>query len=293
MSQTTAPRLGRGLASLIPQSVFEADQEQHQSRVRTVPLDEIEPNPEQPRTEFDEQAIASLANSIRQHGLLSPVLARRENGRYILISGERRWRASALAGLSEIPVIVHTTESDAEILELALVENLQRADLNPIEEAAGYQRLIDTFGYTQQGVAKRIGKNRSTVANALRLLKLPSFVLDLLRGRSISAGHARALLPLADKSNELRELLSRITEQQLSVRETEKWASRLAKSNARKTRRCSSLTARYSYATTLLKNHLQTAIRIRPRASGGGQVVIEFSDDEHLDDLLERIRANL
>ena len=174
--------LGRGFASLIPDSALDVDVLENERRdLRTVPIDEIDPNPEQPREVFQPEELDSLAASIKNHGVMTPLLVRREEGRYVLIAGERRLRAAGLAGLTEVPVMVRELAEESDPLELALVENLQRADLDPIEAAKGYQRLQQTYGYTQDEVSKRVGKERSTIANALRLLQLPDFVLHALR----------------------------------------------------------------------------------------------------------------
>ena len=214
--------LGRGLASLIPDSALDVDVLENDRReLRTVPIDEIDANPEQPREVFNPTELDALAASIKNHGVMSPLWVRREEGRYILIAGERRLRAAGLAGLSEVPVLVRDLTDASDSLELALVENLQRSDLDPIESAKGYQRLQEVYGYTQEEVAQKVGKERSTVANALRLLKLPEWVLHTLREGQISAGHARALLPLAGDEPELRRLLGQIIARELSVRRVE------------------------------------------------------------------------
>ena len=198
MSRNAKKGLGRGLAALIPDSALDGDALQSSgSQHRIVPLDEIKPNPEQPRTVFATEALGSLASSIKIHGVLQPLVVRRVDGRYVLIAGERRLRAAALAGLSEVPVLVREANDGSEQLELALVENLQRTDLDPVESALGFQRLMRDYAYTQEDVARKVGKDRSTVANGIRLLKLPDFALAALREGKISAGHARALLPVS------------------------------------------------------------------------------------------------
>jgi ParB family chromosome partitioning protein len=197
--------LGRGLASLIPDSALDPvpfpERTAPRSALRTVPIAEIRANPEQPRRSFEPGELQALADSVRAHGVLAPLICRREDGYYVLIAGERRLRAAALAGLAEVPVIVRDAHDAGVQLELALVENLQRVDLDPIEAARGYARLSDTYGYTQDEIASRVGKDRSTVANAVRLLKLPEGVLDELRAGRISAGHARAMLPISSFSS--------------------------------------------------------------------------------------------
>jgi ParB family transcriptional regulator, chromosome partitioning protein len=284
--------LGRGLASLIPDSALELDGESGPSRaLRQVPIDELDANPEQPRECFDPAELDALAQSIRTHGIMSPLLVRREEGRYILIAGERRLRAAALAGLTEVPVWVREVESAADSLELALVENLQRSDLDPIEAARGYQRLKEVYGYTQEEVARKVAKDRSTVANAMRLLKLPEFALKSLRDGQISAGHARALLPLAGDESDLKQTLARIVVRDLNVRKTEKLVAELTRVDAttramRRTRVEQTLT----FATKVITRALKTAVEIKPRKRGGGRIVIQYADGEELDRLIDHLR---
>ncbi|MBW2254510.1 MAG: ParB/RepB/Spo0J family partition protein, partial [Deltaproteobacteria bacterium] len=175
------------LASLVPDSVFNPDRNGASGSLRRVPVEAIRPNPEQPRRTFDPSELQGLVDSIRENGLLSPLLVREEEGKYYLIAGERRLRAAARAGLSEVPVILREAAHPSQQLELALVENLQRTDLDPVEAAQGYARLVRVFGHTQAEVAKRVGRDRSTVANAIRLLDLPGFALDALKQGHITA----------------------------------------------------------------------------------------------------------
>ena len=291
MSSATRRGLGRGLASLIPDSAFDAEEGNHSGTpFRMVPIDEIVPNPEQPRRTFDREALEDLASSLKRHGVLSPLVARKHEGRYILIAGERRLRAAGLAGLHEVPVVVRDAEAPAEQLELALVENLQRADLDPIESALGYERLVQLYGYTQEEVATRVGKNRATVANALRLLKLPEFVQLAVRDGRLTAGHARALVPVEDE-DQLRELVARILAQQLSVRATERLVATatrrdpvIAQGEARRRERT------YDYATRLLSEALRTSVQIRPLKKGGGRIVIDYAGAEDLERLITQLR---
>jgi len=284
--------LGRGLASLIPDSALGGRAHGgDRARVRLVPLDEIQPNPEQPREVFHPDELESLADSIRHHGVLSPLVVRKRGGVYVLIAGERRLRASGLAGLTEVPVLVREADSGREQLELALVENLQRADLDPIEAARGFERLIREFGLTQAEVAGRVGKNRATVANALRLLKLPQFVLTAIRNGQISAGHARALIPITPV-DELRALLAKVIAQRLSVRATEQIVARITKtpSVVRATERQRRDQA-FEYATQLLTEALHTSVAIRPLKNGGGRIVIDYADAEDLERLIGQLRG--
>lgn len=283
--------LGRGLASLIPDSALDVDKlPADRAALRIVPLDEIRANPEQPRERFDREDLDALAQSIRTHGVLSPLVVRRQEGRYILIAGERRFRAAGLAGLHEVPVVVRDAETPAEQLELALVENLQRSDLDPIEEGRGYQRLIDDFAYTQEEVALKVGKNRSTVANAVRLLKLPDFGQQALREGRISAGHARAMLPLDD--NDLRRVLAKVIAQGLSVRQTERLVSDLTRTVVARAKQAKNRAKTLDYATRLLRDSLRTSVEIKPLKKGGGRILIDYADAEDLERLIQQLRAD-
>ena len=216
---------------------------------------------------------------------------RRAEGRYILIAGERRLRAAALAGLREVPVVVRDATTPREQLELALIENLQRADLDPIEAAKGYDRLLKEIKLTHDEVARRVGKERVTVTNAVRLLKLPEFVLAAVRDGRLSAGHARALVPLADSQEDLRLAVSRVLGQQLSVRATEKLVASLAASpkpvrtadRERKERA-------YEQVARLLTESMQTSVTLKPKENGSGQILISYGDHEELDRLVQRLR---
>lgn len=291
-TQRGARGLGRGLSSLIPDSALDLGVvPPDRGAPRTVPIDEVRPNPEQPRVVFDDVKLAELAASIRRHGLLSPLVTRRHDGRYVLLAGERRLRAAALAGLTEVPVVVRDADDPGLQLELALVENLQRTDLDPVESARGFQRLSDVYGYTQEQVAEAIGKDRATVANAIRLLRLPDQALLALREGRISAGHARALLPLVDDTAELVRVMTLATARGWSVRLTERAvAARLRSAPARRVRdrqRARTL----DYAVQLLEATLHTSVAIRPRARGGGRIVIDYADGEDLERLIGVIRG--
>ena len=214
--------LGTGLGALF-------GEEPELAPAETLPISRVEPRAGQPRTVFDEPALRELADSIAQHGLLQPITVRQlDSGYYQIIAGERRWRAARLAGLTEVPVrVIEADERKAQ--ELALVENLQREDLNPMEEARGYRALMDDFGLTQEAVSQSVGKSRPTVANALRLLSLQEPIAKMLEDGQLSTGHARALLPIEDKSLQL-EAAKQVVEKGLSVRQTESLAASLMKS---------------------------------------------------------------
>jgi ParB family transcriptional regulator, chromosome partitioning protein len=276
-------RLGRGLAALIGEIDKPAVREQEAVRPdRTVPIEFVSPNPRNPRRNFVEADLADLAQSIREHGIVQPVVARptAAGGRYEIIAGERRWRAAQRAGLTEIPVIIRDVD-DKAALELAIIENVQRADLNPIEEARGYQQLMDEHNYTQADLGQVIGKSRSHVANTLRLLKLPPAVTDLIVDGSLTAGHARTLVTAPDPAG----LAKRIIEDGLSVRQAEALASAPETSSegrgetSRKEKDADTLSLE-----KLLSDHtgLKVAINHKER---GGEMRISYRSLEQLDEL--------
>lgn len=223
MAKSNSKGLGKGLGALFVEPAVTETQEKP---VQTLPIQKLEPNRNQPRQDFDEVALQELAESIGEHGLIQPIAVRPlEGGYYQIIAGERRWRASRLAGLKEVPVnIIEVDEKEAA--QLTLIENLQREDLNPMEEARGYEALIAQYGLSQDEAAKSVGKSRPAVANALRLLKLPKSIVSLIEDGSLSAGHARALIPLEQEKLQL-DVASMVMKQQLSVRQTEALVKRL------------------------------------------------------------------
>jgi len=275
--------LGRGLEALIPAS----EEAGGTSRVQTrLPIEKLRPlTGGQPRRSFDEARLAELAASIREHGVLQPLLVRPVAGGYEIIAGERRWRAAQRAGLLEVPVIVRERVGADEAFELGLVENLQRDDLNPIEVAAGYRRLLDEFGYTQERLARRVGKDRSTVANALRLLKLPERVQEMTASGELSEGHARALLALEDGAA-IVALAERAVREGLSVRQVERLARRAKGTRSSKTK------PRESPAVRDLVERLQRSLgsRVRLHHRGGrGRLELFFSSLDELDRILKRL----
>jgi len=277
--------LGKGLESLLVDNSIEDS-----SQVLTVKLHEIEPNRGQPRKNFDNEALAELADSISEHGVMQPLLVRElPTGGYQLIAGERRWRASNMAGLSEVPVIVRDV-SDKEVMELALIENLQREDLNPLEEAKGYQQLMDSYDLTQEEVSKRVGKSRPSVANALRLLSLPESVQQMVFENRLSAGHAKALLGFKD-NDELLKTANNAASAGLSVREVEKMAKR---ANASPQIRFKAPTTResfYSEVEIALSTQLGRKVRVY-EGKGKGLLEMEFYSKEDLKDLANLIAEN-
>jgi ParB family chromosome partitioning protein len=246
----------------------------------SAPIESISPNPYQPRATFDEEALAELAASIREKGLLQPIVVRRAgDGRYELIAGERRLRAAQRAGLERIPILVRDA-NDSEALELALIENLQRENLNPVEEARAFQRLADEFGLGQEDIAQRVGKSRSTVTNSLRLLQLPSDVLAQLESGALSAGHARTLLGL-DSTQAQAAVARDVLARRLSVRDTEQLVRQRA--------RPADSDAERRAVEANLARALGTRVHLRHNQSGSGRIVIEYYSLAELDGLIERL----
>ena len=273
--------LGRGLDSLCNENATDSD-----SAVK-VNINVIEPNRDQPRKDFDEAAISELADSIAQHGLIQPIVVRpTTDGRYSIIAGERRWRACRLAGLNEVPVIVKDADEQT-LMEIALIENLQREDLNAVEEALGYRSLIDGYGLTQDEVAKRMGKSRSAVTNALRLLSLNETELEALRRGTISAGHARALLSCED--NEIRSKMLLAAADGASVRELEKMSAVAKKAKKSKTKENTEKPTFYSEVELSLKNELHRKVNITSNGKGKGTITVEIFSADELSDFARRL----
>lgn len=255
--------------------------------LQEIHIELIDPSPSQPRTHFDESRLDELAQSIRSNGIVQPLLVRRHGMRYQLVAGERRWRAAQRAGLDRVPALVREIPDD-KLLELALIENIQRQELNAIEEAHAYRRLIDAHGLTQEIVAQRVGRDRSFITNYLRLLRLPQDIQTLLEEEKISTGHARALLGI-DKFETQRRVARQIVDQSLSVRETEKAIKRIlvgASTSAATLRTTKPIDANVRAAEMKLRRRLGTQVRIRPNQKGdGGKIEIEFYNDKDLDRL--------
>jgi ParB family chromosome partitioning protein len=283
--RTPKRALGRGLSALIPQaSVPIAGELPNSSGVLRLPIERVSRDPGQPRKTFDEAKLRELAESIRSQGLIQPILVRRTGADFRLIAGERRWRAAQLAGLHEIPAIVRDV-TEAEAFELALVENLQRTDLNPLEEAEGYRRLVDEFGLTQEQVGERVGKDRASVANALRLLQLPDPVKALLSSGALGMGHARALLGVSSEAG-LVGLADRVAREGLSVRETE----RLVRAHrAAPSRRPAPVSVAARAVVEDLQRRLGTKVRLADRG-GKGTLEIDFFSYEDLERILALLR---
>ncbi len=275
--------LGRGLDAL-----FNENATDNEGAV-AVKLTEIEPNRDQPRKDFDEEALNELAESIAKHGLIQPIVVRpTANGTYKIIAGERRWRACRIAGLDVVPVIIKEVD-DRALMELALIENLQREDLNAVEEALGYRSLIETYGLTQEQVAEQMGKSRVAVTNTLRLLNLKDNELELLRAGAITAGHARALLSCDDE--EIRKEMLRLAKEGASVRQLEALAKSVKKEKLTPPSVSKTLHKDifYSEVELSLKNELGRKVNIKPTGEGKGTITIEFFSKEELSDFAKKL----
>lgn len=294
--------LGRGLGALIPAEYSEDAGADTLRGAFEVSVASVRPNPRQPRAHFDEESLAGLTASIAEIGVLQPVLVREVGpGEYELIAGERRWRASKRAGLQTIPVVIRDADTDASLLEQALVENLHRADLNAMEEAAAYQQLVEDFGLTQEAVAKRVGKSRAAVTNTLRLFQLPPAIQALVAEGQLTAGHARAILGTPDRAYQTA-LAQRIVRDGLSVRETEE-AVRMRSGGVPDPdpgaspdspqkpvqRERSSTDPAFLELESLLGDHLDTRVAIAGGGGGKGKLTIEFADLADLERIYRRM----
>lgn len=274
--------LGKGLSALIPQGVFTGGR-----TIVNVDINKVIPNPRQPRTTFREESLQELAESIKQRGIAQPILVRMRKGEYELVAGERRLRAAKLAGLTAVPAIVKDF-TDGESLELSLIENLQREDLNPLDEAEAYQRLVKEFNLTQQEIAKRVGKNRTTVTNTMRLLELPGEVKSALRNSELSAGHARALLTIEDKEKQLL-VFRDVVRNKLSVRDIEVLVYGAPQTKeAKKTKKVAVKNIELQPLIEQLSTHLGTKVKIHGTPQRG-RIEVEYYSQEDLERLLELI----
>ncbi|MGB7069240.1 MAG: ParB/RepB/Spo0J family partition protein [Pyrinomonadaceae bacterium] len=274
--------LGRGLSALLDEDT--PSDTPRSAGAMDIDIDRIEPNPEQPRTRFAEDSLDELARSIQVNGIVQPIIVRERNGRYQIIAGERRWRAAQRAGLRQVPVLQKEVPDD-KLLEIALVENIQRQELNPIEEAKAFHSLIGNLGLTQEIVAERVGKDRAVIANTLRLLRLPNHIQEDISAGRMSAGHGRALLGTTD--SRIQNIVSKtILEMGISVRETERAIKRLIRSGLHaieKKEVAARVDPNMKAAETQLVRHLGTQVKILPKAKGsGGKIEIEYYGDEDL-----------
>jgi ParB family chromosome partitioning protein len=293
MAEKKTRGLGRGLSALMADIADEPERTEAPSGMSDamVPVEKIEPNPGQPRKQFDRDALSELAASIREKGIIQPLIVRKAasaDGTYQIVAGERRWRAAQMAQVHEVPVIVRDL-SDEEVLEIAIIENIQRADLNPVDEAAGYRQLMERFGHTQEKLAEAMGKSRSHIANSMRLLTLPMDVQDMLSSGKLSAGHARALITAEDPS----ELARLVVKQGLSVRQTEK----LAKGPAvTKTKPVAKAPAKDT-DTRMLEQDLSAAIGMKvvldiAPGTEEGTMLIKYASLDQLDELCRKLTDN-
>jgi len=281
------PALGRGMAALLQNA---APPSPPGRSVMQLPIESVQRSSVQPRKSFDERRLEELATSIREHGVLEPILVRRAGAGYAIVAGERRWRAAQRAGLREIPALLREA-NDRESFELALVENLQRADLNAMEEAEAFDTLTREHGLTQEQVAERVGKDRSTVANAMRLLKLPADVRDQVRAGALEMGHARALLAL-EKAEAIRKAAHQVVREQMSVRATEALVRRmLHPGEARPKGPASPDSANVKALVTRLERRLGTRCRVIQKNARSGRLEIDYGSLAELDGILEKIGA--
>lgn len=285
------PALGRGMAALLSNAPAPAPTASPAvgRGFLSLPIEAIERSPAQPRKRFDDAKLEELAASIREHGVVEPILVRRHASHFRIVAGERRWRAAQRAGLTEVPALVREA-SDAEAFEIALVENLQRADLNAIEEAEAYQALVDEHGLTQEQVAGKVGKERSSVANALRLLKLPEEVREAVRDGRLEMGHARALLGL-DGAEAIRRTAARVLRDALSVRATEALVRELSGGGKRRDKAPEGDSPAVRAVVNRLQRRLGCRSRVIPKSASTGRIELEYTSLDELEGILVKIGA--
>ena len=294
--------LGKGLDSLIPNknekkpktSAKIDDREKKEEEVLKsgeimVKINQVEPNRDQPRKDFDEDALVELADSIKQFGILQPLIVQKKKDYYEIIAGERRWRAAKIAGVKEVPVIVKEF-TDQEIVEISLIENIQRENLNPIEEAMAYKRLLEEFNLKQDEVAERVSKSRTAVTNSMRLLKLSPRVQQMIVDDMISTGHARALLAIDDEEQQYM-LANKIFDEKLSVRETEKLVKALKNPKKEIKKTVVEHTFVYENLEEQMKNIIGTKVSVNPKANGKGKIEIEYYSEEELERIYDLIMS--
>lgn len=278
--------LGKGLDSMIPEKKTKAElSEVADKSFLEIKISEIDPNMGQPRKRFDEDELLELSESIKIHGVIQPIILTKRGKRYEIIAGERRWRASKLAGLTKIPAVIREY-TDKEIMEVSLIENIQRQDLNPVEEAEAFKNLIDEYKMKQDDLAERVSKSRSAITNALRLLKLDDRVKSMLAEGFISPGHARALLAVEDK-NKQHNLATRIFDEKLSVRETEKLVKHILENKEPEKEKETSERLAYKKLEDSLKSILGSKVSIKGRNNGKGKIEIDYYSVEELDRIAE------
>ena len=298
--------LGRGLNTLIPKApiVDEEDVEQVKKKASrsskskkkaepekelTLPIDKIEPNPDQPRNQFDEDTLQELSDSIKQYGMLQPILVTPKDDFYEIIAGERRWRAAKLAGLNEVPVMIRKYNEN-EVVEIALIENIQRDNLNPIEEAMAYKRLMEEFQLKQDEVAGKVSKSRAAITNSLRLLKLDPRVQKMLEEEMISTGHARALLAITNKDQQY-EIAQKVFDEKLSVRDIEKLVKDLKKIKKNKKEEKDVHDILYTQLEESMKQVLGSKVTIKNKKNNKGKIEIEYYSQDELERIVDMIRS--
>lgn len=289
--------LGLGLDNLIPNiglDMMESEeQKDNVSRETLVPINDIEPNHLQPRTRFDEDSLHELADSIKQYGIIEPLIVQKRDRRFEIVAGERRWRAARIAGLKEVPVVVKEF-AENEIFTIALIENLQREDLNPIEEAIAYQKLIQELNLKQEEVAEKVSKSRTAITNSMRLLKLDQRVQQMLVDEMITEGHGRALVPITDLEEQFK-IAMKVFDEKLSVRETEKLIKKIQE-DKKKLENVTKLEERddsfiYRDLEEKLKQTLGTKVEIKQKAKKGGKIEIEYYSMEELERIVELLEV--
>ena len=285
--------LGKGLGALIPDSGVGKSTKGETAAEQTLDINKVEPNRKQPRKQFNEDSLIELSENIKQYGIIQPLLVKERDGYYEIIAGERRWRAAKMAGLTEVPVIIKDI-SEQEIVEISLIENIQREDLNPIEEAQAYRRLLDEFHLKQDEVADRVNKSRTAVTNSMRLLKLDERVQQMLIEDLISTGHARAILGLADAEQQY-EFAQQVLDKKLSVRDVEKEVKRMqqeaSKKSAEEPKIDKKLAAVLSEQEEKLKRILGTKVSIHAKDNQKGKIEIEYYSADDLDVLIGRLET--
>lgn len=296
--------LGAGLNELIPHknkktqekenSLSNSSEEKNENKTEIlININKIEPNKDQPRKHFDEDALIELSESIKQHGIISPIIVKKRDGYYEIVAGERRWRAAKIAGLKEVPVIIRDF-TEQEILEIAIIENVQREDLNPMEEALGYQQLLEQFNLKQDEVAEKVSKSRTAIANSLRLLKLDKRVQQMVRDELIQAGHARALLGIQDLDKQY-EFAQEVFDKKMNVRDVEKEVKKLQKGKKvdvkPEVNEKEINNALYNELEENLKSIIGTKINILPKDKNAGKIEIEYYTKDDLDRIVELIRS--
>lgn len=279
--------LGKGLDALINST---GALEDTKNSVLEVKINDVEPNQDQPRKVFDQEKLEALAQSIKDHGVVQPILVRKEGQRYIIVAGERRWRASKLAGLKTVPVVVKEL-SNREVMEIALIENLQREDLNPIEEAEAYQKLIEDFGLTQEEVSRVVGKSRAAIANSVRLLNLPDLVKEMISDGRLTSGHARTLITINDAARQLA-LANEIIEKNLNVRETEKLAAKEDKKISPVKKQEKKVDANLKDLEERLRSVYGTKVDL-VRGKGKGKIVVEYYSDDDFERIVDLLLNNV